>query len=135
MAYADYDFYSNVFLGVEINPSEFDRLSERASEIIDTLTYSKITEDMLKKESLANKIKKANCALAEQLLIMKNHYDTTGNGAIASIKAGEESVTYNKNNNNDNNSFLHIQKDIQKTAISIISKYLIGTSLLYMGVD
>lgn len=133
MAYADYDFYSNVFLGEDIKPNQFDRLAERASEIIDTLIYSRITDDMLKNEKLAVKIKKANCALAEQLLIMKDHYNSTGNGTIASIKAGEESVTYNKNN--QNNSFLYIQKDMQKTAISIISKYLIGTSLLYMGVD
>lgn len=130
MAYADYAFYKNVYIGNVSTEEEFPRIAERASEIIDVLTCNRITNELINNdEELANKIKKANCALADQIHFDELSISNNSNGNISSIKAGEETVTYNKNNSS---SFLE-QKESYMSALTIISKYLIGTNLLYFG--
>lgn len=44
MAYCDYDFYKNEYLGNVVAEVDFPRLAERASEKIDMLTFERIEE-------------------------------------------------------------------------------------------
>ena len=127
MAYADYSFYTNVYLGNIIPESEFDRMAQRASDIIDVFTSDRITPDVISNENIYTKIKKANCALAEQIYCDEQNY-------IHSIKAGEETITYNTDSSSSKTS-VQVQKDKYYTALSIISQYLYNTGLLYMGID
>ena len=128
MAYADYAFYKDVYLGNVATEDEFPRIAERASEIIDVLTYNRITDELMSSdETLANKIKKANCALAEQIHYEETATSNNSNGNISSIKAGEETITYKQSNSS---SYLE-QKEQYMSALTNISKYLIGTNLLY----
>lgn len=130
MAYADYAFYKDVYLGNVATEEEFPRIAERASEIIDILTYNRITNELMSSdETLANKIKKANCALAEQIHYEETAISNNSNGNISSIKAGEETITYKQSNSS---SYLE-QKEQYMSALTNISKYLIGTNLLYLG--
>lgn len=130
MAYADYAFYRDVYLGNVATEEEFPRIAERASEIIDVLTYNRITNELISSdETLANKIKKANCALAEQIHYEEYATSNNSNGNISSIKAGEETITYNKTNSS---SYLE-QKEQYMSALTNISKYLVGTNLLNLG--
>lgn len=65
MAYADYDFYINVYLGNTIAPEDFPRLAERASEYVYSVTNG-LSEKVSGRDMEA--AQKAVCAVAEVLL-------------------------------------------------------------------
>ena len=97
MAYADFGYYQDFFLGKLITDMEqFRTLSERASEYIDMVTFYRINTDILKDKSIEKLIKKCTCAVAEAYYI----YDITqlndGNitGAKTSEKIGQYSVSW-----------------------------------------
>lgn len=135
MAYADYTFYTTVYLGNVIPSADFNRLAQRSSDIIDIFTGNKIDNTVISDEETYTKIKKANCALAEQIYYKEQNKNIIGgynSSAISSIKAGEETITFGVNKSG--NSSYEIQKDEYKTALSTISLYLFDTGLLYMGI-
>ena len=138
MAYADYTFYTDVYLGNVIPSADFNRVAQRASDIIDVFTSDRITSDVIADTDTYTKIKKANCALAEQIYYDEQSSAIGGGGTssanIKSIKAGEETITYNSQSSSAKTAF-EIQKDKYQTALSVISTYLAGTGLLYMGID
>ena len=131
MAYADYTFYTTVYLGNVISQTDFPRLAERATEVINAIIGDKITPDVISDATVYTNIKKANCALAEQI-----YYETSGTNAIggasniSSLKAGEETISYNTSK-----SAYELQKDKYQVVLSTLSKYLGNTNLLYMGID
>lgn len=131
MAYADYSFYTTTFLGNVIDSTSFNRVAERASEIIDVFTNGGITATILADADTLAKIKKANCALAEQIFYGENSNSITSGGNVTSIKAGEETVTYR---NTTSTTSYNSQKNDYITASEIISRYLSGTDLLYAGI-
>ena len=138
MAYADYTFYTDVYMGNVIPSADFNRVSQRASDIIDVFTSNRITATVIADTDTYTKIKKANCALAEQIYYDEQSAAVGGGGSsnanIKSIKAGEETITYNSQSSTAKTAF-DIQKDKYQTALSVISIYLYGTDLLYMGID
>lgn len=138
MAYADYSFYTDVYLGNVIPSDDFNRVAQRASDIIDVFTSDRITATVIADNDTYTKIKKANCALAEQIYYDEQSAAVGGGGSstanIKSIKAGEETITYNSQSSSAKTAF-QVQKDKYQTALSVISTYLSGTGLLYMGID
>ena len=46
MAYADYEFYKDRYYGSMIPEADFPRLSERASDFIDTLTFDRLVDGL-----------------------------------------------------------------------------------------
>ena len=42
MAYVDYDFYTESYYGNVVPEADFDRLADRASDFIDTVTYGNL---------------------------------------------------------------------------------------------
>jgi len=60
MAYADYEFYKNVFYGGVLTEDNFRPLAERASEYIDYITLGRAV-----KNAELPQVKKCCCALAE----------------------------------------------------------------------
>lgn len=89
MAYADYDFYVNTYKG-KLSRVEFERLSERASDIIDSRTAFFISSEGLEAlpDQTALRVKKAVCALSEIVSVNEK------GGVISSEKTGDYSVTY-----------------------------------------
>lgn len=64
MAYADYSFYKGIYKGSKLSEAEFERLSERASEYIDSRTDYVLYKSGIPPD-MEIRIKKACCALAE----------------------------------------------------------------------
>lgn len=106
MAYADYDFYANNFLGSAVPVDLFPQMSERASAWIDTLTADRLADGLPTNARHQKRIKMAVCELAEvyyQLYLaetqgvamatMEQKSDGT-TGIITSKSAGSESVSY-----------------------------------------
>ena len=106
MAYADYDFYANDFLGSAVPVDLFPQMSERASAWIDTLTNDRMADGLPTNARHQKRIKMAVCELAEvyyQLYLaetqgiamatMEQKSDRT-TGIITSKSAGSESVSY-----------------------------------------
>lgn len=122
MAYCDYDFYTTKYMGNVIAEVDFPRLSERASDKLDMLTFNRLSSDAEGKiytlyerelehyeleEKTAIKVKKAVCALAEILNDIEMYekssrgsigFEETENGlkgkVISSISSGSESISY-----------------------------------------
>ena len=61
MIYADFDYYTNQYLGNLLTAQDFPRLAKRASEFIDYYTQGRA-----EKSTCVEQIKLACCAVAEQ---------------------------------------------------------------------
>lgn len=93
MAYADYEFYINVYLGNVIAEEDYPRLSERASEYI----YS-VTKGLSDKVHGADfdRVKKATCAVAEIIFdeTIMSASAFSGESAVSSESVGSWSRSY-----------------------------------------
>ncbi|AMJ40376.1 MULTISPECIES: hypothetical protein [Anaerotignum] len=112
MAYASYEYYTQEFFG-RLIPSieEFDRLAERASEYLDSITMrnAKSFRDS------GNELKRACCAIAE---IIVSEESCQGKN---SESVGAWSVSYTS------------KKDLNIQKYNIAKQYLLHTGLLYQG--
>jgi hypothetical protein len=115
MAYADYEFYTETYKG-NMKQTDFCRLSERASDIINSRTGFLIGRCGFNniREELAERVKKACCSVSEALYINEK------GGAKQSEKVGDYSVTYAAgaltNEQRIDNALLTYIPDIVKTA-------------------
>lgn len=93
MAYADYDFYLNVYFGNVIAPEDFPRLSERASDYVYSVTKG-LAEKVSGRDMEA--VQKAVCAVAEVLLDeeIMTASAFSGEAAVSSESVGSWSKSY-----------------------------------------
>lgn len=153
MAYCDYDFYTNKYLGNVITEADFPRLSERASEKLDRLTFDRlsVSEDGTIEtldEKTSTRVKKAVCKIAEILNDIDVYekasrelagYEHTENGqrgkVITSISSGSESISYSvkETSNSIVGAVLTDKKAQERLFYDIAVEYLSGTGLLYAG--
>ena len=110
MAYVDYEFYQKSFFGNVVPESDFMRMSERASDFIDGLTFDRMADGLPSDDRQQKRIKKAVCSLAELMyqieLAEKNAInqasasatDTNAGGKstgiVTSVSSGSESISY-----------------------------------------
>lgn len=110
MAYADYDFYTESYYGNVVPETDFDRLADRASDFINTLTFDNLADGLPADKRSQKRIKKAVCSLAELMYQIElseknainqasaNLTDTNvGNistGIVTSVSSGSESISY-----------------------------------------
>lgn len=108
MAYADYTFYTTTYHGTAITAQEdFNRLADRASDKLDTMTFDRLVPGLPAVERAATKVKKAVCAVAEKLqeieraekLAQAGGYvtDESGNyvgNIVTSKSSGSESISF-----------------------------------------
>lgn len=110
MAYADYDFYKNEYFGEFVPESDFPRLSSRASDYLDTITYERLVDGLPSNQRSQAKIKKAVCAMCDILYqvgqAQKNaisaaasagesvHTGERSTGIITGKSSGVESISY-----------------------------------------
>lgn len=110
MAYADYEFYKDRYYGSMIPEADFPRLSERASDFVDTITFDRLVDGLPTNERASTKVQKAVCAVAEALYQIglaeqqalsaaAGTSTQTGvmagtTGVITSRNAGSESISY-----------------------------------------
>ena len=110
MADVDYEFYQKSFFGNVVPESDFMRMSERASDFIDSLTFDRLADGLPSDDRQQKRIKKAVCSLAELMyqieLAEKNAInqasasatDTNAGGKstgiVTSVSSGSESISY-----------------------------------------
>lgn len=73
MAYADYNYYKDVYVGT-LAADEYTSRAERASDYIDFVTFGRAPSD-------ADEVKKCCCALVDNM----HHYDNGGGKASENI--------------------------------------------------
>jgi hypothetical protein len=115
MAYADFTYYKDVFLGNAIPESDFPRLAERASEKVLFYCNGALTEE----QKSTTEVKKCACAIAEKM-----HSNEQGREGISHESVGSYSVSYKSTGE------YSLEKDLYKIA----KLYLAYTGLLYRGV-
>nr|DAZ81821.1 MAG TPA: Head Tail Connector Protein [Caudoviricetes sp.] len=110
MAYVDYEFYQKSFFGNVVPESDFMRMSERASDFIDGLTFDRLADGLPSDDRQQKRIKKAVCSLAELMYQIElaeknainqasaNVTDTNvggkSTGIVTSVSSGSESISY-----------------------------------------
>lgn len=129
MAYCDYDFYKNEYLGNVITEADFPRLSQRASDKLDVITFDRLIDEFPTNEVVAKKVKKAVCALAELMLDYENASRTIRNNGglvVSSVSSGSESISYKTDAQTN-------EKEHNAEIRQVATDYLVGTGLLYAG--
>lgn len=127
MAYATKSDYT-AFTTTTISDSDFNIISERASDIIDVITFNKIADKGIDfyPSSVQNKIKKSTCALCESIQI---------SGGITSLAQSSDnlsnvsigSFSYGKAPDSDTKNVYGV------TIPPLVYMYLARTGLLYCG--
>ena len=127
MAYIIKSDYT-AFTTTTISDSDFNLISERASDIIDVITFNKIADKGISfyPLSVQNKIKKATCALCESIQISGGVTALAqSNDNLTNVSIG--SFSYGKAPNSDTNIIYGV------TIPPLLYMYLAGTGLLYCG--
>ena len=111
MAYADYEFYTTSFFGSVVPETDFPRLTERASDFVDIMTFDRLVDGLPENERSQKRIKKAVCSLTELMyqieLAEKNATNAAASGIsttigiggsttgiVTSVSSGSESISY-----------------------------------------
>lgn len=132
MVYADFEFYSDSFLGLAISEADFPRLALRASQFLDYYTQGKAEAN-----SDLDAVKMACCALAEQYQIIekaaKIAADTmTGENAVKSESVGSYSVSY-QTASEASEKAVEASEKAQANLARVARQYLAWSNLLYRG--
>lgn len=127
MAYIIKSDYT-AFTTTAISDNDFTLISERASDIIDVITFNKVSDKGIDfyPSSVQNKIKKATCALCESIQI---------SGGITSLAQSSDnlsnvsigSFSYGKAPDSDTKNVYGV------TIPPLVYMYLARTGLLYCG--
>lgn len=131
MAYADYNYYVNTYLGDAIGAEDFPRLARRASEEINAHTLHRARGYFCARPH-DRLIRDATCAVAEVV-----QQSERGNPYYSSEKPvqteiiGRHHITYDISGNTSN---LSGQAAVDLAIRSTIIRYLGHTGLLYRGV-
>jgi len=120
MAYADYAFYVETYRGGSIAESDFARLAQRASEVIDQVTFARAAPVVTAATDTATigKIQMATCAVAEEI-----QAGEAAGGAIQSERVGNYSVTY------------AAQKSNEARQADAARRYLWNTEIMFRGLN
>mgnify|MGYP004563762639 CR=1 FL=1 len=149
MAYADFNFYKYGFGGDKLSTETAPGWLEAASDMLDSMTFSRLTFAFPTLEVHAKKVKKAVCAIADALYLVdvqrsaasaQKGEDGKIHGAVASISSGKESISYSNNNSGSVYSIAAAnQFELRKLLYQIVLTYLAGVpdangiNLLYGG--
>ena len=138
MAYADYPYYKNTYLGTAIQEAAFPRLALRASSFLDYYTQGRASQNQD-----VNAVKMACCAVAEQyqsidlarqaaLHALQNSANAGEAGELQSQSVGSWSKTYRSGGESAQQATTAAQA-AQASLASVAAQYLSSTGLLYRG--
>lgn len=135
MAYADYEFYTNTYMGTAITEEAFPRLALRASSFLDYYTQGRAARN-----ADLQALKMACCAVAEQWQVIDSAENAVQNAAISAAPGGELqsqtvgdwSQTY-RSSGSAAAEALGVKTAVRKTLAEAAAMYLMGTGLLYRG--
>ena len=119
MAYAEYEFYKEEFLNATVPEDRFAGFAEKASALIDSFTFERITDDIfVVSPKIGRKIRLCCCALCEDMLFIEN-------GGISSESVDGYEVSYATG--------VSKSRSEMRRYSDTIKVYLSGTGLLYRG--
>lgn len=136
MVYADYEFYSQIYLGATITEEAFPKLALRASAFLDYYTQGKA-----EKNAELNALKMACCSIAEQYKLIDDaqlmankslEAAIVSGGEIQSESVGSWSRTY-KGKSESATAAAGFANDAKSELANIARQYLSVTGLLYRG--
>lgn len=138
MAYADYEYYKDTYLGTAIQEADFPCLALRASSFLDYYTQGRAGQN----QDL-NAVKMACCAVAEQyqsidlarqaaLHALQNSANAGEAGDLQSQSVGSWSKTYRSGGESAQQATTAAQA-AQASLASVAAQYLSSTGLLYRG--
>ena len=137
--YSDFEFYQDGFYGNLIPMEDFPRFASRASDFIDYYTEGKA--EQASDESILTLIKKACCAIAEQMYLDEQSKAiaaksfaaalSSESGEIKSESVGSWSRSYATAS--DYVAKSASMKDSNASYAAIARQYLANTGLLYRG--
>lgn len=136
MAYADFEYYSTVYLGAAIQEADFPRLALRASSYLDYYTQGRAAQS-----ADLDALKMACCAIAEQYqyidaaktLAQKSlTVSMESGGELQSQTVGSWSKTYRSGGDSAQQALSSAQA-AQASLAAIAQQYLGITGLLYRG--
>ncbi len=113
MAYADYTYYKDIYLGT-MPEEDYKRLSQQASAYIDNITFGRASKNQ--PEKILSKIKDACCAVSDVL-----HQKQSG-GEIVAQRVGSWSK-----------EFASSGKTSEQKQYEAAHMYLAMTGLMYQG--
>lgn len=138
MAYADYEYYTNTYLGTAISETDFPRMSLRASTFLDYYTQGRAAQN-----AELDALKMACCAIADQYqyidtaqaLAQKSlsaSLDSSETGELQSQTVGSWSKSYRSGGESAQQALTSVQS-AKAVLGAIAQQYLTGTGLLYRG--
>lgn len=137
MAYADFGFYINKYMGTAIDLPDFDRLALRASSFLDYYTQGRAA-----KNTDLDALKMACCALAEQYQVIEQAQALANKnlsaamesdgGEVQSETVGSWSKSY-RSGGDSAGAAASVAANAQASLAAVARQYLIGTGLLYRG--
>lgn len=136
MAYADYEYYKDTYLGTAIKEADFPRLALRASSFLDYYTQGRAAQN-----ADLDALKMACCAVAEQYQYVDTAQSLAQKSLTASLETdgelqsqtvGSWSKTYRSGGESAQQAAESAQT-AEAMLASIAQRYLAGTGLLYRG--
>ena len=137
MVYADFAYYTAVYLGDSISQEDFPRLSMRASSFLDYYTQGRAAGN-----AGLDALKMACCALAEQYQCI-DAARALAQQVLSAAQAGEEGLlqsqtvgSWSKTYRSSGESAQQALSAAQATQAALCAaaqQYLAGTGLLYRG--
>lgn len=125
MIFADYSFYCDIYHG-NMSEADFLRHSRAASDFIDSVTFGRITQELMNDENAAYKIHSACCACAD---IFHSHSQAAAS-AVTQEKVGDYSVSYAQQKSRNSR-----QSELYGVAKEYLHDILAGgVKLMYRGV-
>ena len=119
-AYAEYKFYTDVFLGKAIPAEEFTRYALLSTQYVNNVTFGRINAD-----SPIDEAKMACCAVAEIYYTVKDATSKAISG-IASEKVGDYSVSYSS-------ASKETEKSVKAKRYSTAKLWLGNPGLMFRG--
>lgn len=136
MAYADYEYYKDTYLGTSIKEADFPRLALRASSFLDYYTQGRAAQNVD-----LDALKMACCAVAEQYQYVDTAQSLAQKSLTASLETdgelqsqtvGSWSKTYRSGGETAQQAATAAQT-AQASLSAAAMQYLAGTGLLYRG--
>lgn len=136
MAYADYGFYTTSYYGDVVPESSFEKYIEKSMDQLSCITLNSIPDVGLLDGKSLEKVKKANCALAEVLYRLDTAMNSANSQSDSNVKSkssGGESITYG-NSETIITKAVSDEKVKNKLMYDSIKIYLWDTGYLYRGI-
>ena len=122
---ADYEFYTDTYLGTLLTAETFPKYALRADSFLDLLTTGRYAKDCLPAGAV-EAVKMAECAIAEICLNLEQA-ETQSDAAwkVQGEKVGNHTVTYRNS--------AEIVEQTERQIHDVAVRYLLRWGLLYRG--